>query len=207
MAKLNPTQQAIADAFVQYKEGSSAVIRSFEKAILDFWMVDRCRCDNLTFFVNTAKRFPVLQKTVINVLKFGEKDPTGEKGLALGYFDIKKDKETGLYTVTNKVAAKEGEIAITKEMKSAARKNVRAFIANEYTSLLNVKGIKVEVAFDITKSGASIKASITSNLKKMLAENADADPAILQKIAMDAVAEAFKAENILKVKADLAKAA
>ena len=200
MAKLTATQQSIVNAFAIYKEGSTAVVRSFEQAILNFWMVDRCRTDNLQFFLNAAKRFPVLQKTAVNILKFGERDKEGTKGFAIGYFDVKKDKETGEYTVTNKAD-------ITKEMKVAARNNVRAFIANEYTSLMNVKGIKVDVEFDIKKSGASIKASITNNLKKMLAENADADPKILMKIAMDAVAESFMEENILKVKAELAKAA
>lgn len=198
MATLNKAQQAIAAAFAQYKEGSTAVVRSFEQAISDFWLVDRCRCDNLTFFINAAKRWPVLQKTAINILKFSAKDADGSKGFALGYFDVKLDKKTGEWVVTNK----EG---ITKEMKLAARQNVRAFLANEYTSLMNVKGIKLDVAFDLDKSASSIKASLTSALRKMLEDSADADPRIMEKLAASALAEVFSDAGVAKVKAEIAK--
>lgn len=189
MAKLTATQQVIVNAFASYKEGSTAVVRAFEEAIRGFWYTDSCNPTNLAFFVNTAKRFPRLQQVVIGLLKKQGDD-------ALAYLDFKKDKTTGEYILTNK----EG---ITKEMKVKARQNVAAFIANEYTSLMHEKSIKMEIKFDAGKAATSIKGSITNQLKALLSENQDADIAILKKIVDDAVAAAFEDKNIAKVKANV----
>lgn len=187
MAKLTQTQATIAQAFASYKNGSTAVVRAFEMAIHGYWHTDSCNPTNLQFFLNASKRFPVLQKVAITLLK-----QTDEKALA--YLNIKKDKASGEYVITN---AKD----ITKEMKVKARQNVAAFIACEYTSLTHEKSVKVNVEFTQDMAAKSIKASITNNLKKMLAENADTDVALLMKMVNDSISEVFTDASIAKIKA------
>lgn len=183
MSKLNQVQAAIAQAFAVYKEGSTAVVRSFETAIHNFWHVDRCRTENLEFFVNTAKRFPVLQRTAVALLsKQGDK--------ALGYFDIKKNKE-GVFTITNKAD-------ITKEMKVIARQNVAKFIAMEYTSLMHDKDMSFEITFDADKAAGSIRNAIFAQVKAMIAVSGDADVSVINNLIAKATADALSKESMLK---------
>lgn len=183
MAKLNQAQQAIANAFAVYKEGSTAVVRAFEQAISGFWHVDRCRTENLEFFVNTAKRFPVLQRTAVALLsKKGDK--------ALGYFDIKKDKD-GVFTIKN-------QAEITKEMKVIARRNVAKFIAMEYTSLMHDKDISFELSFDADKAAGSIRNAIFAQVKNMIAVSGAADVEMINNLILKATKEALGEESMLK---------
>lgn len=195
MAKLNPTQTAIAAAFANYKTGSVAVVRAFEQTIHNFWHVDSMSCENVAFFINTAKRFPVLQKIAVGLLS--KKD---EKALA--YLEIKKVKGKDEYTVRNSAGkdAAGNELPITKEMKVIARENVRRFIANEYTSLTHEKGVKVEVKFDADKGAASIRAAIVNQVKAMLVVNGDVDTALIHKMIADATAEALRQDTMAKTK-------
>lgn len=187
MAKLTATQQTIVNAFAVYKEGSTAVVRAFEAAIHNFWHVDSCNPTNLEFFLNAAKRWPVLQRTAVALL-------TKKGDEALAYFEIKKDKE-GVFTVKN-------QADITKAMKVIARQNVAKFIAMEYTSLMHEKSIKIEVSFDAGKAANSIRNAIMAQVKAMMAANGDVDKAIITKIINDATAEALNEENMLKAQID-----
>lgn len=182
--KLTQTQQVIADAFQVYKTGSTGVVRAFEQAIHGFWHQDSCNPTNLQFFLNVAKRFPVLQKVAMQLLT--KKGPE-----ALAYLEIKKDKKTGEFVITN---AKD----ITKEMKVIARQNVAKFIAMEYTSLMHEKSIKVDISFDATKGAATIKNAIFAQIKAMIAAHGEMDPAIINKMITDATKEALNQESVLK---------
>lgn len=189
--KLTQTQQVIADAFAAYKNGSTGVVRAFEQAIHGFWHQDSCNPSNLQFFLNVSKRFPVLQKVAIQLLS--KKGPE-----ALAYLEIKKDKKSGDFVITN---AKD----ITKEMKVVARQNVQKFIAMEYTSLMHEKSIKVEISFDQTKGAASIKNAIFTQIKAMIATNGEMDPAIINKMIADATREALAQESVLKATVEAKK--
>lgn len=189
--KLTQTQQVIADAFAAYKNGSTGVVRAFEQAIHGFWHQDSCNPTNLQFFLNVAKRFPVLQKVAIQLLS--KKGPE-----ALAYLEIKKDKKSGDFVITN---SKD----ITKEMKVVARQNVQKFIANQYTSLMHEKSIKVEITFDATKGAATIQNAIFAQVKAMIAVHGEMDPAIITKMVNDATAKALNQDSILKATVEARK--
>lgn len=185
MSKLTNTQALIAKAFADYKSGSTAVVRAFESAIHGFWHTDSCNPTNLEFFVNTAKRFPVLQRTAIALLsKKGDE--------ALGYFEIKKTKD-GLFTIKN-----QGDI--TKAMKVKARQNVAKFIAMEYTSLMHEKSIKFDITFDADKAAGSIRNAIMAQVKAMMAANGEVDPEVIKTLITKATSDALSEESMLKAK-------
>ncbi len=189
--KLTQTQQVIADAFAAYKNGSTGVVRAFEQAIHGYWHQDSCNPTNLQFFLNVSKRFPVLQKLAMQLLT--KKGPE-----ALAYLEIKKDKKTGEFVITN---AKD----ITKEMKVVARQNVAKFIANQYTSLFHEKSVKIEITFDVTKGAATIQNAIFAQIKAMEAAHGNIDPAIIHKMINDAAAKALGEESLLKAKLEAKK--
>lgn len=185
MAKLTATQQTIVNAFAVYKEGSTAVVRAFENAIHNFWHVDSCNPTNLEFFLNAAKRWPVLQRTAVALLsKKGDE--------ALAYLEIKKDKE-GVFTVKNAAD-------ITKAMKVLARQNVAKFIAMEYTSLMHEKSIKFDITFDADKAAGSIRNAIMAQVKAMMAANGDVDAEVIKTLITKATADALSDESMLKAK-------
>lgn len=194
MAKLNAAQVTILEAFAAYKSGSVAVVRAFEMAISNYWNVDSCNPTNLQFFLNAAKRFPVLQKAAVALLKRKEEE-------ALGYFSIKINKETGEYEITN---AKD----VTKQMKAVARLNVKKFIEASYTSLLQEKKIAKgvsELSFDKEASAKAIRTSIQSQIKAMLAAQGNLDKNIIRNLVNSAMEEAFSADSVKKAKADADK--
>lgn len=190
MSKLTNSQAIIVKAFAEYKNGSTAVVRAFEHAIHNFWHVDSCNPTNLEFFLNTAKRWPVLQRTAIALLS-----KTGDDALA--YFEIKKDK-AGVFTVKN-------QADITKQMKVIARQNVAKFIAMEYTSLMHEKSIKLEISFDADKAAGSIRNAIFAQVKAMLAANGDVDEAIIRNLIGKATTDALSGESMAKAKVDAEK--
>lgn len=189
--KLTQTQQMIADAFAAYKTGSTGVVRAFESAIDGFWRQDSCNPTNLQFFLNVSKRFPVLQKVAVALLS--KKGPE-----ALAYLEIKKDKKTGEFLITN---AKD----ITKEMKVVARQNVAKFIANQYTSLMHEKSVNVEITFDVTKGANSIRNAIFAQVKAMIAVHGEMDEAIINKMVNDATKDALNQESVLKAQLEAKK--
>ena len=185
MAKLTATQQIIVNAFAVYKEGSTAVVRAFESAIHNFWHVDSCNPSNLEFFLNAAKRWPVLQRTAVALL-------TKKGDEALAYLEIKKDKD-GVFTIKN-------QSDITKQMKVIARQNVAKFIAMEYTSLMHEKSIKFDISFDADKAAGSIRNAIMAQVKAMMAANGDVDAEIIKGLITKATADALSEEFMLKAK-------
>lgn len=185
MAKLSATQQTIVNAFSVYKEGSTAVVRSFEAAIHAFWHTDSCNPATVQFFLNAAKRWPVLQRTAVALL-------TKKGDEALAYFEIKKSKE-GDFVVKNMAD-------ITKEMKVKARQNVAKFIAMEYTSLMHEKSIKFDISFDADKAAGSIRNAIMAQVKAMMAAHGDVDEAVIKSLITKATSDALSGESLLKAK-------
>lgn len=185
MSKLTANQAAIVKAFAEYKNGSTAVVRAFEMAIHAFWHTDSCNPSTVEFFLNAAKRWPVLQRTAVALLsKKGDE--------ALAYFEIKKDK-AGVFTVKN-------QADITKVMKMKARQNVAKFIAMEYTSLMHEKTIKFDISFDADKAAGSIRNAIMAQVKAMMAANGDVDAEVIKALITKATADALSEESMLKAK-------
>lgn len=199
MSKLNAVQTAVVNAISAYKNGSTGVVRAFEQTMLDFWGEGRCQPHNVEFMVNALERFPILQKAAIKLLK--------QKGAdALGYFTFKlvdvktpSGKVKRVYEIKN-------QADITKEMKLVARQNIKAFVANEYTSLLHEKGVKakLEKAFDASKAEQAMMRTITAQLKAYMLEHDGIDLDLLRGMADNAIKAAFAKENIAKVNASVA---
>lgn len=191
MSKLNAVQVAIVNAISTYKNGSVGIVRVFEKTMMDFWGEARCQPHNVEFMINRFKPFPILQKAAINLLK--QKD-----GKALGYFVFKQDKITGLYTVKN-------QADITKEQKQIARNNIKAFIANNYTSLLHEKSVKakIEKAFDPAQAQQAVMRAITNQLKAYMMEHDGIDTDLLKGMAENAIKAAFASDNLAKINASV----
>lgn len=201
MSKLNATQIAILSAFSQYKTGSTAVVRAFEKAVSDYWNVDSTNPQNLAFFLNASKRFPVLQKAAVKLLS--RKDAKSLKdGGALAYLQVKLNRESGEYEITT--ITKD----ITKQMKAQARMNVKDFIACEYNSLLQETKIAkavAELSFDKEATAKAISQTIQNQIKNMIAVQGGVNKDVMRRLVNEALDTAFSEESITKAKTAAAK--
>lgn len=196
MSKLNATQQMIINAFDTYKTGSVAVVRAFEQVMTDYWYKDCCTTTNLQFFVNASKRFPVLHKTIVTMLR-----DSNEETL-MGFFTVKQDGNGG-FILTNKKD-------ITKEQKARARLNLKSFIAAQHTSLTAAKSAKKKeegVAYDMEAGAKSIRSAFERQLKAAFEANPDMDAAFLRTMAEQAIAAVLDKQNVTAIRAKVRKAA
>ena len=206
MAKMNATQLLIIESVKNFREGSRGLVKTFEVVATDYWGKDSCNPANIEFFINAIKRFPQLQRAVINDLL-----PTMAKlVIKMDKDNTSADKKEKAYTVTNwKHDAAKGEAPVSKEQKVAYRNAVKAFVAAEYSSLLHTDKTKERDAksFDLDKSAKSIRTSIQSQLQQAIENGANTD--VLRNMAIKAINDLFTAENMrdLRSKAASKKAA
>lgn len=139
--KLNQRQQALVNSLEQFKSGSRGVVVAFEGFLQDY--VKSFSAHELDFIFTALKRQPRLLKAAKIII--GHELPV----------EIKKVK--GQWTCTNKEN-------LSKSEKSKAREAVKKFIAEELTSLLNHKKIKVVVEYSWEKKSAGFKKQVQDAL-------------------------------------------
>lgn len=197
MAKLNATQTLILESVKNFREGSRGLVKSFEVVVSDYWGKDSCNPANIEFFVNAIKRFPQLQKAVINDLL----PRMAKLTIKMDKDNTSADKKEKAYTVVNwKPNAEKGEVATTKEEKVAFRTFVKSFIEAEHTSLLHDKKTvaRTEKSYDLEKSAKSIRSSIQSQIQAAIEGGANID--VLRNMALKAVSDMFAADNVRELR-------
>lgn len=143
---LNKRQQAIVNAIEYERNAGRAVVEQFELTVQEYWTVDRRSCDNLSFFLNAAKRNPRLQKVAHKLLPLYA--PVIIKHTASGY-----------------VVANRPDVSLKAKVKCKAA--VAELIAQNLSSLLNHPSIKVEIEFQWTpQRAASFKSTVINLLSK-----------------------------------------
>lgn len=186
MAQLTQVQQNMIEVLRNYKQSSRAVVIMFEQTIDAYYKTDSMQPHNIEFMINAMKGMPILQKTAITLLR-----QKGEDALVYVTITKNKDKE-GHFTVKR-------QEKVSPTEKGIGRNNLSKFIAAQHNSLMTDKTVKVK-GWDQEQAAKSFKSSIESMLKKFLAENPDADTAIIQKIASDTMEAAFDKGNVKKLR-------
>lgn len=190
---LNATKKLISEAVANYRDGSRGVVKAFEAVLTGYWGADSCNPDNIEFFLNALKRFPVLQNTAKGLLpKFGK------FSIKLNNELTSKDKKEKVYTVKN------DETKATKEEKAKYRIAVKEFVAAEYTSLVHEKSVNVttEFTFNADKSAKALKAALVKQLKDMMKANESADASVMRRLVDNAIHEVFSQESVAKIRKD-----
>lgn len=190
----NPTKKLISEAVSNYRDGSRGIVKAFEAVLTGYWGSDSCNPDNLQFFINALKRFPVLQNTAKGLLaKFGKFK------VKLNMEETSKDKKDKVYSIVN------DENKATKEEKAKYRIAVKEFIAAEYTSLVHEKSVSIqtEFTFDKEKSAKALKSALVKQLKDMMKANGSADASVMRRIIDNAVHEVFAQGSVAKIRKDV----
>lgn len=197
MAQLNAIQQSIITSIENFKSGSRGVVVSFETVLQDYWGASSCNPNNIQFFLNALKSFPVLQASAKKLLpRFGN------FSIKLDNDNTSPDKSKKQYIVTNLDTIKENgeKVKIAKRHKDAYRAEVEKFVACEHTSLLHDKQVKSVALnafeFDADKSQKAIESAIKKQILDLLKANPDSGADAIRNIVNNTVAEVMKPENI-----------
>lgn len=204
MAKLNATQTLILESVKNFREGSRGLVKSFEVVVSDYWGKDSCNPANIEFFVNAIKRFPQLQKAVINDLL----PRMAKLTIKLDKDNTSADKKEKAYIITNwKHDATKNEVPVSKDDKVAFRTFVKSFVAAEHTSLLHDRKTvaRTDKSYDMDKSAKSIRSSIQSQISAAIEGGANID--VLRNMALKAVSDMFAAENLRELRSKAEKKA
>lgn len=165
-AKMTKFQKDVTTAVAAYAKGSAKLVRLFEMAATRYWNEDSRTVDNLQFFLNAIKDFPVLQKAAFESVK------------TFGKFDAQL--ENGVVSLTNK--------KVTDEQRKKYIEAVEAYVAMQYNSLLAAHNKNLLKAFDFDSRLKGFKNSAAAIVVNAVAEEKCTKEQAIQRLK-DALAE------------------